>query len=188
MKERQKNLCVFLASRSGIEPKWTQIAREFAQKLASHGYRLIYGGASVGLMGTLADAALEAGAEVYGSIPQCLVDYEVAHEGLTRQTIVDSMHKRKQLMAAWSDAFVLLPGGVGSLEEIFEMITWKQLKIHDKPIAILNTDGYYDELLSFLQTSIEKDFVRKPLIDSLIVESKIDVVFDRLTAELNGQS
>ena len=129
MKERQKNLCVFLASRSGIEPKWTQIAREFAQKLASHGYRLVYGGASVGLMGTLADAALEAGAEVYGSIPQCLVDYEVAHEGLTRQTIVDSMHKRKQLMAAWSDAFVLLPGGVGSLEEIFEMITWKQLKM-----------------------------------------------------------
>lgn len=188
MTDPQKNLCVFLASRSGTDPKWTQLTREFAHKLAAHGYQLVYGGASVGLMGTLADAALEAGAEVYGSIPQCLVDYEVAHEGLTRQTIVDSMHERKQVMADWSDAFVLLPGGVGSLEEIFEMITWKQLKIHDKPIAILNTDGYYDELLSFLQTGIETDFVRKPLIESLIVESEMDPLFERLAVELNSQS
>lgn len=186
MTDRHKNLCVFLASRSGTDPKWTQLTCEFAQQLAGRGYRLVYGGASVGLMGTLADASLEAGAEVYGSIPQCLVDYEVAHEGLTRQTIVDSMHERKQVMADWSDAFVLLPGGVGSLEEIFEMITWKQLKIHDKPIAILNTDGYYDELLRFLHTGIEMDFVRKPLIESLIVESEMDAVFNRLAAELNA--
>ncbi|MBC8289806.1 MAG: TIGR00730 family Rossman fold protein, partial [Planctomycetes bacterium] len=137
------------------------------------------------LLSTLAQPVMQAGAEVAGIIQRCLVDFEVAHEGLTRQTIVDSMHERKQVMADWSDAFVLLPGGVGSLEEIFEMITWKQLQIHNKPIAILNADGYYDELLSFLQTGIEKDFVRKPLIESLIVETEIDAVFARLATELN---
>lgn len=184
MTEQAQNLCVFLASRSGTDSKWTTLTREFAAALSTHGFRLIYGGASVGLMGTLADAALSAGVEVYGAIPRCLVDLEVAHQNLTRLAIVDSMHERKQQMADWSDAFVLLPGGVGSLEEVFEMITWKQLRIHDKPVVILNADGYYDELLHFLQSCVEQDFIRQNLLDSIAVETEIEAVFDRLAANL----
>jgi len=177
------NLCVFLASRSGIEPAWGECTRHFAAAVADRGYRLMYGGARVGLMGTLADTALEAGVEVYGVIPQCLVELEVAHPHLTQLSIVDSMHERKRQMADWSDAFVLLPGGVGSLEEIFEMITWKQLGIHQKPVAILNPSGFYDQLLSFLDHCVEADFVRQPLLDSIIVETEIDVLFERLESE-----
>lgn len=184
MSDSTINLCVFLASRSGIDPRWAELTRDFASGLAESDYRLIYGGASVGLMGTLADTALEAGVEVYGAIPRCLVDLEVAHGSLTRLAIVDSMHERKQQMADWSDAFVLLPGGVGSLEEIFEMITWKQLRIHDKPIVILNADGYYDDLLAFLASCVEKNFVGQPLLDSIFVETEIDAVFARLNSEL----
>jgi len=151
--------------------------------VAERGYRLMYGGAAVGLMGVLADTALGAGVEVHGVIPQCLVELEVAHPNLTQLSIVDSMHERKQRMADWSDAFVLLPGGVGSLEEIFEIITWKQLGIHQKPVAVLNACGFYDQLLGFLETCVEKDFVGQPLLDSVIVETEIEVLLERLEAE-----
>jgi len=177
------SLCVFLASRPGTEPAWGEFTRRFALALADRGYRLMYGGASVGLMGILADTALEAGVEVHGVIPQCLVDLEVAHPHLTQLSIVDSMHERKRQMADWSDAFVLLPGGVGSLEEIFEIITWRQLGIHQKPVAVLNVAGFYDQLLSFLETCVEKDFVGQPLLDSIIVETEVDALFERIDSE-----
>lgn len=154
--------------------------------LSSRGYHLVYGGATVGLMGTLADSALESGTHVTGAIPECLVEMEVAHEELTESHVVQSMHERKQIMADKSDAFVLLPGGVGSLEEIFEIITWKQLRLHTKPIAILNAHGYFDKLLEFLADGVAHDFMRSHVIESLIVESEIEALFDRIGFELGA--
>jgi uncharacterized protein (TIGR00730 family) len=130
------------------------------QALARGGWGLVYGGTSIGLMGATADAALSGGAEVIGVLPQTLQDRELAHRGLTKLTFVGSMHDRKALMASLSDAFIALPGGYGTLDEFFEIVTWAQLRIHSKPCVLINTDGYYDSLLRFLDRAVSEDFVR----------------------------
>jgi hypothetical protein len=128
--------------------------------MADAGWALVYGGTSVGLMGPAADAALSGGAEVIGVLPQALQDREIAHRGLTKLHLVASMHERKALMASLSDAFIALPGGYGTLDEFFEIVTWAQLNIHSKPCVLINTDGYYDFLLRFLEHAVKEGFVR----------------------------
>jgi len=155
-----RSVCVYCGANPGNRPAYIEAARTFARLLAQRGVRLVYGGASVGVMGAVADAALEAGGEVVGVIPQSLVDREVAHNGLTELVITGSMHERKARMADLADAFVALPGGIGTLEEIFEIWTWGQLGFHRKPCGLLNVDGYYETLIRFLDEAVANGFVR----------------------------
>jgi uncharacterized protein (TIGR00730 family) len=154
-----QSICVFCGSSPGRDPAYRHAARELGARLAAEGRRLVYGGGNVGLMGVVADAVLDAGGAVVGVIPQHLLDLEVGHRGLTELRVVDSMHERKQQMSLLADAFVLLPGGLGSLEEFFEIWTWGQLGLHRKPYGILNVAGYFDALLSFLDHAVEERFV-----------------------------
>jgi uncharacterized protein (TIGR00730 family) len=151
-------VCVYCGSSPGSDPAYLAATQDLARTLAGRGIKVVYGGASVGLMGALADAALEAGGEVAGVIPQQLVDREIAHQGLTELHVVQTMHQRKALMAELSDAFVALPGGIGTLEELIEVFTWDQLGLQDKPIAVLNTLGYYEGLAAFLDHAVEQGF------------------------------
>jgi uncharacterized protein (TIGR00730 family) len=137
---------------------YLEATHDLARTLVARGIRVVYGGASVGLMGALADATLEAGGEVVGVMPQQLVDREIAHRGLTELHVVQTMHQRKALMAELSDAFVALPGGIGTLEELIEIFTWEQLGIHSKPLGVINTAGYYDGLAGFLDHAVEQGF------------------------------
>ena len=146
------------------------------------GGRLVYGGATVGLMGVVADAALAAGGRVTGVIPTALVNRELAHHRVTDLRVVNSMHERKLLMAALSDAFVSLPGGVGTLDELFEMLTWSVLHIHDKPNALLDVDGYYDALRAFLDRAVRDGFLSGSLRDSVIVATDVDALLDAIAA------
>jgi len=162
-------VCVFCGSSEGASPKYIEAARDLGRTLARAGVRLVYGGASVGLMGALADAALPAGGEVVGVIPWALRDREIAHDDLTELLVVDSMHERKSKMAELSDAFVALPGGIGTLEELFEVWSWAQLGIHRKRVALLDVDGYYAPLLTFLDLCVDEGFVREVQRELLIV-------------------
>ena len=153
-------ICVFCGSSVGANPKYLAEAKSLGQQVAVAGLGLVYGGTSIGLMGATADAALSGGAEVIGVLPQALQDREIAHRGLTKLHLVGSMHERKALMAPLSDAFIALPGGYGTLDEFFEMVTWAQLNIHSKPCVLINTDGYYDFLLRFLDQAVREEFVR----------------------------
>ena len=155
-----KRICVFCGSSKGDREAYPQAAAEFGSLLAAHRVGLVYGGASIGLMGAVADAVLQADGDVTGVIPQSLVDKEIAHSGLTQMHIVDTMHERKALMAKLSDAFVALPGGVGTLEELFEMWTWVQIGLHDKPCVLLNVAGYYDELICFLDKMTDSGYLK----------------------------
>jgi uncharacterized protein (TIGR00730 family) len=155
-----KSVCVFAGSNSGTRDEYLVAARELGQVLARRGTRLAYGGARVGLMGALADAALAEGGRVVGVMPQALVAKEVAHRGLTELKVVGSMHERKAMMAELADGFVALPGGWGTLEEFFEVLTWGQLGLHRKPCGLLNIEGYFDGLLAFVDHSIGEGFVR----------------------------
>ena len=159
MKPASFSLCVYCGSRPGNNPAYTQAAIATGQWIAARGGQLVYGGGSGGLMGTVADATLEAGGRVVGIIPKALVEKEWAHQGCTELHIVDNMHDRKRMMAERADAFVALPGGIGTLEELFEVWTWRQLGYHDKPIGLLNTAGYYDGLLAFLNQSVSNQFM-----------------------------
>jgi hypothetical protein len=143
----------------GASPKYLAAAKSLGQQTAGGGWGLVYGGTSVGLMGAAADAALAGGGEVVGVLPRNLQDREIAHRGLTTLHLVGTMHERKALMASLSDAFVALPGGYGTLDEFFEIVTWAQLKIHSKPCILINTDGYYDPLLQFLDQAMGQEFV-----------------------------
>ena len=154
-------ICVFCGSSNGDREVYPQAAAAFGSLLAEHGIGLVYGGASVGLMGVVADAVLRANGDVTGVIPQSLVDKEIAHPGLTQMHIVDTMHERKALMAKMSDGFVALPGGIGTLEELFEMWTWAQLGLHDKPCVLLNVAGYYDELIGFLDKMTDSGYLKQ---------------------------
>jgi hypothetical protein len=156
----QIGICVFCGSSSGSEPEYLEDAKALGASIAEAGWRLIYGGASVGLMGAVADAALAAGGEVIGVIPQAIVDREVAHRGLTELHFVDTMHERKALMATFSQAFVALPGGFGTLDEFMEILTWAQLGIHSKPCILVNAEGYYDDLLTFLDHAVKQGFLK----------------------------
>ena len=153
-----KSVCVYCGSSFGTDPAYLQATQALARTLVANGLRVVYGGAAVGLMGALADATLEAGGEVVGVMPQQLVDREIAHRGLTELNVVATMHERKALMAQLSDAFVALPGGIGTLEELIEVFTWSQLGLHAKPLGVLNTAGYYDKLGAFLDHGVEQGF------------------------------
>jgi len=149
------SLCVYLGSRPGVNPRFAEAAIEVGEWIGAHGGQLVYGGGRSGLMGTVAEATRRAGGRVVGIIPQALVDKEQANHACDELHIVQTMHERKAMMAERCDAFVALPGGIGTFEELFEVWTWRQLGYHDKPIGLLNTDGYYDSLLTFLNTSVQ---------------------------------
>ena len=153
------SLCVYCGSRPGLDPAFAQAATEVGTLIGRSGGQLVYGGGRAGLMGLVADAALAAGATVVGVIPQALVERELGHERLTELHVVQTMHERKQLMAERSDAFIALPGGIGTFEELFEVWTWRQLGYHDKPVGLLNVAGYYDRLLDFIETTGQQGFV-----------------------------
>ncbi len=163
-----KSLCVYCGSSPGLHASYIGAAQAFGRLIAAEGLTLIYGGGNVGLMGALADSALQAGGEVIGVIPERMVAWEVAHHGLTKLHRVDSMHERKLKMAELADAFVALPGGVGTLEEIFEVITWTQLGLHSKPCAFLDVDHYYAGLFQFLDHMAEQRFIKQEHLATLL--------------------
>jgi len=155
-----KRICVYCGSNSGLRPIYAEVARDLAETLVRHEFELVYGGADKGIMGVIADAVLEQGGKVHGVIPKMLCEKELAHNGLTELHVVASMHERKTMMAALSDGFIAMPGGYGTLEEIIEIITWGQLKFHDKPCGLLNIDGYFDHLLRYLDHANAEGFLR----------------------------
>ena len=156
----RKSIAVFCASANGARPEYRAAAEELGRAIASRGLGLIYGGARVGLMGAVADAALAAGGHVVGVIPHVLVDKEVAHQGITELHVTSTMHTRKALMAEKADAFLILPGGYGTFEEMFEVLAWQTLKIHSKPVVLLNVAGFYDKLLEFLDVCDREGVLR----------------------------
>lgn len=164
------SVCVFCGSQSGRRAKYVAAARDTGRLLAQSGIELVYGGGHVGLMGALADEALIHGGRVVGVIPEHLMRPEVAHQALTELIVVDSMHTRKQTMALRSDAFIVLPGGFGTIEEMFEMLTWLQLRLQDKPVGLLNVEGYFDALLRFLEHAASEGLIRREHRDLLRVE------------------
>ncbi len=173
-------VCVFCGSQPGGRAEYIVAARATARLLAQSGVEMVYGGGHVGLMGALADEALACGGRVVGVIPEHLMQPEVAHIGLSELIVVDSMHTRKQTMALRSDAFIVLPGGFGTLEEMFEMVTWLQLRLQAKPVGLLNVEGYFDALLSFLQHAVGERFIRHEHQDLLLVERAPDRLLNRL--------
>jgi uncharacterized protein (TIGR00730 family) len=156
----QKSIAVFCAASEGVRPEYRAVATELGRALAEHHLGLIYGGAKVGLMGAVADAALAAGGHVVGVIPHVLVDHEIAHQGITELHVVDTMHTRKALMGEKSDAFLILPGGFGTFEELFEVLAWQTLKLHAKPVVLLNVAGFYDRMLEFLDVCEQEGMLR----------------------------
>lgn len=154
-----KSICVYCGSNAGASPVFAEHAAALGTRLAREGLRVVYGGGNVGLMGTVANAALAAGGEVHGVIPRQLADWEVAHRGLTGLEVVGTMHERKRRMFELSDAFVALPGGFGTMEEIFEMLTWRQLGIGNKPCAFLDVDGFYQPLIAMIDRMVEQRFL-----------------------------
>lgn len=160
-------IAVYCGAREDVDRRWLDAAREVGRAIAERGGRIVYGGGGRGLMGHLANGALEAGGYVTGVIPASMVEKEAAHTGVQDMRIVETMHERKALITALSDGFLALPGGVGTLDELFEAITWRQLGIHEHPIAIHNADGYYDDLWSFLTTAAERDFVPRSTFDRI---------------------
>ncbi|MBC3414049.1 TIGR00730 family Rossman fold protein [Pseudomonas sp. SWRI107] len=155
-----RSVCVFCGASTGANPAYRDAAIALGQAIAQRGLKLVYGGGAVGLMGIVANAAMAAGGEVVGIIPQSLLDAEVGHKGLTRLEVVDGMHARKARMAELSDAFIALPGGLGTLEELFEVWTWGQLGYHAKPLGLLDVNGFYEKLGGFLDHVVEEGFVR----------------------------
>ena len=164
-----RSVCVYCGSAMGNRAAYADVARSLGRTAAEQGLRIVYGGASVGLMGEVADAALAAGGEVVGVIPRRLVERELAHPRLTRMHVVDTMAERKQIMADHSDAFVALPGGIGTLDELFESLTWTQLGIHAKPCGLLDVAGYWGPLLNVLDRQVEEGFLRRPHAEVLCV-------------------
>ena len=154
-----QSVCVFCGSRTGDHPDYAAAARQLGMELARHGIRLVYGGGNIGLMGVIADAVLNLQGDVTGVIPESLTARELAHAGVADMRIVDSMHTRKALMAELSDAFIALPGGLGTFEELCEILTWAQLGFHHKPIALLNVNGYYDPLISLVDHAVSEGFM-----------------------------
>lgn len=166
-----KNICVYCGSRPGKNPAYALAAKSLANAMCERGIGLVYGGAAVGIMGAIADEVLAAGGSAIGIIPQSLAVKEVAHDNLTELHVVASMHERKAMMAELSDGFIALPGGWGTLEEIFEILTWAQLGFHEKPCALLNIDGYYDNLIRFMENSFEQEFVNE-LCRPMLIKAK----------------
>ena len=169
-----KRLCVFCGSRVGRNGAYADAAQLLGRTLAARDIELVFGGGKVGLMGIVADACLAAGGTAIGVIPQALMEWEVGHAGLTRLEVVDSMHTRKARMAALADGFIALPGGLGTLEELFEMLTWAQLGFHRKPIGLLNVAGYYAPLVQMMSTSVEEAFMKPENAGLLLTADTVD--------------
>jgi uncharacterized protein (TIGR00730 family) len=176
------NVCVFCGAHAGSRPRYREVARQLGQRLGARGLGLVYGGAQVGLMGVLADAALAAGAEVTGVLPQALSSAEVAHPALTELLLTDGLHARKAAMVARADAFVALPGGFGTLDELFEALTWQQLGLHSRPVGLLDVDGYFAPLLGFLDGAVESGFLAAKDRARLKTASEPDALLDALGA------
>ncbi|GFE61825.1 TIGR00730 family Rossman fold protein [Geobacter sp. AOG2] len=174
-----KSICVYCGSSPGRQEAYTDAARDLAKVLVDRNLRLVYGGASVGIMGQVADTVLHLGGEAVGVIPDALMRKEIAHPNLTELHVTRSMHERKTLMAELSDGFIALPGGIGTLEEIFEIWTWAQLGFHGKPCGLLNIAGYYDALITFLDHTVAEQFVREPHRSMLLVERSPGALLDR---------
>jgi uncharacterized protein (TIGR00730 family) len=182
MPTHMTRLCVFCGTNAGSRPEYGAAARELGALLAAEGIELVYGGASVGIMGELADAVQEGGGHVTGIIPQQLIQKEAAHRGISDLIVVASMHQRKSQMADLSDGFIALPGGIGTLEGFFEILTWGQLGIHAKPSGILNVAGYFDALSGFLDHAVREGFLTEAHRNAIIVESSPDRLLERLRA------
>ena len=177
-----RRVCVFCGSSPGARPAYAEAAEELATLLVADGIGVVYGGGGVGLMGKLADAVLALGGEITGVIPDALVDREIGHPGVHDMRTVGSMHERKALMAELSDAFVALPGGIGTLEELVEVFTWSQLGLHRKPCGLLDVEGYYEELAAFLDHAVRERFLREEHRSTLIVEREPAALLERMTA------
>jgi len=175
-----KNICVFCGSASGRRPAYARAARAFGSALAERGLGLVYGGGSIGLMGVVADAAMEGGVPVVGVIPRALFRREIAHHGITRLEVVPSMHARKARMARLSDAFVALPGGIGTLEELFEVLTWGYLGIHAKPTGLLDVGGYWRPLIRLLDHAVDEGFLRPAHRKLVVVDRSPARLLERL--------
>ena len=180
-------VCVFCGSRSGEQPVYAETAVALGTLLAQRGFGLVYGGGNIGLMGLIADAALAAGGEVIGVIPQHLLEREVAHTGLTRLHVVDSMHTRKALMADIADVFVAAPGGFGTLDELCEILTWAQLGLHGKPCGLLNVAGYYDALLGMFDHATREGFLSAQHRQLIVSETDTQHLIDRLVAAIQPE-
>jgi uncharacterized protein (TIGR00730 family) len=178
-----KRLCVFCGSSHGATAVYADAAKQAGAELARRGIALVYGGGNVGLMGALADAAVAAHGQVIGVIPEALMAKEVGHRGLTDLRVVKTMHERKALMAELSDGFVALPGGFGTFEEFFEILTWAQLGLHSKPCGLLNVNGFYDPLLSLVDRAIEECFIKPKQRDLIVVESEFGALLDRMAEQ-----
>jgi uncharacterized protein (TIGR00730 family) len=177
-----KRICVFCGASTGTDPRHAEAARSLGRAIAGRGLELVYGGGSVGLMGAVADAALGAGGRVIGVIPQVLQIRELAHHGLSDLRVVGSMHERKALMAELSDGFVALPGGMGTLEELSEVLTWAQLGLHARPVGLLDVGGYYRPLITFFDQAVEAGFLRPAHRAILQVAVEPEAMLDRLAA------
>lgn len=163
-----KSICVYCGSSSGVSDYYTEQVKRLAQELVNHKITLVYGGGNVGLMGTIASEVLRLGGEVIGVIPELLVQKEVAYNGLTQRFIVKDMHERKAMMAKLADGFIAMPGGLGTLEEVSEMMTWAQIGLHQKPVAFYNINGFYNSLFAFFHHAIEEGFTKPVQIDQII--------------------
>jgi uncharacterized protein (TIGR00730 family) len=180
----EQNICVFTGSRHGTRPEYAQAATELGKELIARGYGLVYGGGNVGLMNVIADTVLKLGGHVTGVIPDSLVSKEVAHRGLSDLRVVQSMHERKALMAELSNGFIAMPGGIGTMEEFFEVLSWAQLGLHEKPCGLLNVAGYYDPLIEFLDRAVAQDFIKPKHRALLLVESEPAILLDRFKKKL----
>ncbi|HLL53125.1 MAG TPA: TIGR00730 family Rossman fold protein [Myxococcaceae bacterium] len=180
MNHALRSVCVFCGARPGARPHYLEAARTLGVTLAERGITLVYGGASVGLMGAMADAALGKGGTVVGVMPQTLVDREVAHKGLSELHVVQSMHERKALMAQKSDGFIALPGGFGTYEELFEVITWGQIGLHRKPVGLLDVAGYFEGFRHLVKNGVDEGFIPAQHADSLVIEPTPGPLLDRL--------
>jgi len=175
-----KRICVYCGSSTGSRPEYRKTAEELGCYLATNNIGLVFGGSDLGLMGMLADSVLAAGGEAIGVIPKALMAREIAHTGLTELRVVGTMHARKALMSELSDAFIALPGGYGTMEELIEMLTWSQLGIHKKPCAVLNIHGYFDGLMEFLDHAVEEGFLRSENRGLLLVDTTVESLFRRI--------
>ena len=177
-----QNVCVYCGSSMGFEGIHQEAAQAFGQTLAARQLGLVYGAGNVGLMGVVANAVLDNGGKVIGVIPQFLKDWEVAHTGLTELIVTQNMHSRKEKMADLSDAFVALSGGFGTMDELFEILTWSQLELHQKPIVILNLNGFYDPLLAMVDQLVKGGFLKSENRDLLLVATSVEAVFEKLAS------
>jgi uncharacterized protein (TIGR00730 family) len=181
------SICVYCGSRHGKRPAYTAAARALGTAIGSRGWQLVYGGGKVGLMGEVADATMAAGGRVVGVIPESLKQREVEHRGLDELHVVPTMHLRKQMMAERADAFIALPGGIGTLEELYEVWTWRQLGYHRNPIGLLNTEGYYDDLLRFMRHSVDEGFLSVDQLAAVQVGTDPEALLVDLMAQADGQ-